>query len=145
MHLRLKQLNSAYPLIVAATDGVGERGLQVLRQRSYNGRNHGKSALIDSLVLGRCRYLLKTSSALSAWSKLFNPAVEAFRVQGFNADWFPDANVPLYWPPDEESRSISRCVLQGDFLYDMLPNDGGPRKKDPVPRLNYQNEVVAQR
>ena len=111
-------------------------------KRSYNGRDHGKAALVDALVLGRCRYLLKTSSALSAWSKIFNPAVQAYRVQGFNADWFPDANVPLYWPPDEESRKISRRVLKKDFLYDMAPNDGGPRKKVPVPHLDYRNEVV---
>eukprot|EP00937_MAST-01D_sp_MAST-1D-sp2_P002593 g2593.t1 len=101
----------------------GRRGMH--HKRSYNGIEHAKTALVDAIVLGKCKFLLKTSSALSAWSKVFNPKVEAYRVQGFNADWFPDANIPMYWTEkDPASQAILRRTLHKDYLK-VFDNEGG--------------------
>lgn len=57
-----------------------------------------KEALLDALMLSRCDVVLKTASQLSAWSKVFNPSLQMFRVNAFYPHWFPDADVPLYEP-----------------------------------------------
>jgi len=58
----------------------------------------GQCALIDSLLLSRCQYLLKCQSALFGWSKVWNQGIEAYRVAVYKTDWFPDAFIPLYEP-----------------------------------------------
>ena len=60
-----------------------------------DGYVKGKEALLNSLVLSRCGYCLKTASALSGWSKIFNPAL---RVVMLNKPydrffWFPDKKI----------------------------------------------------
>jgi hypothetical protein len=40
---------------------------------ALRGRKRAEEALIDSLLLARCDHLVKSPSALSAWSALFNP------------------------------------------------------------------------
>ena len=93
----------------------------------HNGNAHAKTALVDAIVLSKCKYLLKTSSALSAWSKVFNPEVEAYRVQGFNADWFPDANIPMYWTEDPASQAILKRTLQKDYANEFKDGKFTPR------------------
>jgi hypothetical protein len=61
----------------------------------YPGLEMGREALVSSLLLANCGYLVKTPSYLSAWSKIFNtdlpvtlavpPRPEAF--------WFPDSQI----------------------------------------------------
>ena len=96
-------------------------------KRSYNGNAHAKTALVDAIVLGRCKYILKTSSALSAWSKVFSPEVEAYRVQGFNADWFPDSSIPMYWTTDPASQAILKRTLQKDYASTFQDGKFAPR------------------
>jgi len=57
-----------------------------------------RQALMDTLVLSRCDIVLKTASQLSAWSKIFNPSLQIFRVNAFYQSWFLDAALPLYAP-----------------------------------------------
>jgi hypothetical protein len=62
---------------------------------SGDGYVKGKEALLNSLVLSRCGYCLKTASHLSGWSKIFNPAL---RVVMLNKPydrclWFPDNKI----------------------------------------------------
>ena len=40
---------------------------------ALRGRPQAEAALIDALLLARCDHLIKSPSALSAWSTLFNP------------------------------------------------------------------------
>lgn len=55
----------------------------------------GREALVASLLLANCGYLLKTPSYLSAWSKIFNPALPVKLVvpPRDNAFWFPDSQI----------------------------------------------------
>lgn len=61
----------------------------------YPGLAIGREALVASLLLASCGYLLKTPSYLSAWSKIFNPSlpVRLAVPPRDNACWFPDSRI----------------------------------------------------
>jgi hypothetical protein len=46
----------------------------------HAGFRHAEEALMDSLLLSKCAVLIKTPSALSAWSKVFNPGLEVVLI-----------------------------------------------------------------
>jgi hypothetical protein len=73
-----------------------------------------RCAVIDSLLLSRCHYLLKSQSALSGWSKVWNPGIEAYRVAAFKYDWFPDAFIPLYQTDDTKLSAELIPVQEGE-------------------------------
>lgn len=53
--------------------------------------NWSGRALITCLLLARCGFLLKTSSYLSGWAKLFNPGLPVWLISPqLGAGWFPD-------------------------------------------------------
>jgi len=52
-------------------------------------------AMVDSLLLSKCDYVIKTSSCLSDWVKIWNPSIEVYNVNHFNYDWFPQAFIPF--------------------------------------------------
>lgn len=55
----------------------------------------GREALVTSLLLANCGFLIKTPSYLSAWSKIFNPSLRVKLVAPprENAFWFPDSRI----------------------------------------------------
>ncbi len=55
-----------------------------------------RDAVLDCLTLSRCRFVLKGMSALSAFAKVMNPGLEAYRISACKRDWFPEAFIPLY-------------------------------------------------
>lgn len=55
----------------------------------------GREALVTSLLLARCHYCIKTSSYLSAWSKVFNPELPVALL-----------NQPFKWTDDFGDREI---------------------------------------
>lgn len=55
-----------------------------------------KQCIIDSIILSKCDVVIKTSSQFSAWSKIFNPNIEIYRISSFIHDWFPDSRIPIY-------------------------------------------------
>jgi hypothetical protein len=58
----------------------------------HNGLQIGREALVASLLLSRCGFLVKTASYLSAWSKIFNPELKVLLISppGVRPAWFPD-------------------------------------------------------
>lgn len=56
----------------------------------------GSSAIIDSLLLSKCKCLIKYASHLSAYSILFNPNLEAYRLNKCNYSWFPENRIKDY-------------------------------------------------
>ena len=78
-----------------------------LNMNRFNSTNHGVSfrvknnqltnstnAMIDSICLSKCKELILTNSALSAWSKIFNPKLKAYRLNTFPQNWFPVHYIP---------------------------------------------------
>lgn len=54
-----------------------------------------KEAMIDSLLLSKCNVVVKTSSCLSDWVKIWNPSIEVYNVNKFYHSWFPQAMIPV--------------------------------------------------
>jgi hypothetical protein len=54
-----------------------------------------KNALADSLVLSKCDIVIKTSSCLSDWVKIWNPDIEVYNLNTFFFDWFPQCIIPV--------------------------------------------------
>lgn len=61
----------------------------------YPGLEIAREALISCLLLSSCGFLVKTPSYLSAWSKIFNPAlpVKLTAPPRSDAFWFPDSQI----------------------------------------------------
>jgi hypothetical protein len=56
--------------------------------------NDAKDAMIDSLLLSKCDYVIKTSSALSDWVIIWNPSIRVYNLNKFLFTWFPHATIP---------------------------------------------------
>lgn len=84
----------------------------------YPGLAIGREALVASLLLARCGYLLKTPSYLSAWSKIFNPALPVKLAvpprQG--AFWFPDSKI---WTAQQRADSEAVARVQTGTSLEM--------------------------
>ena len=55
----------------------------------------GKEAMTDSITLSRCDYVIKTSSALSDWVKIWNPKIEVYNLNKCYNEWFPQSIIPV--------------------------------------------------
>tara|TARA_B110000259_G_scaffold44786_1_gene51923 strand:+ start:4477 stop:5400 length:924 start_codon:yes stop_codon:yes gene_type:complete len=65
-----------------------------------NKEQNAIDAMVDMLSLSKCLCVIKTSSALSSFSKLMNPSLEIYRVNASkmfnpNATYWPDCYIPL--------------------------------------------------
>jgi hypothetical protein len=90
-----------------------------------NNFSMGDHALLDCLLLSRCRYLLKCQSALSAFAKILNPKLEAYRVSANKlAPWccgnpyFPDAFLPKLTSKNPECQKVLDRLLAEDWTED---------------------------
>lgn len=83
-------------------------------------REKADRALLDCLLLSRCRYMLKCSSALSGFAKVLNPKLEAWRVAACelyaDVPYFPDAYIPRFESDDPECRLILERIMETDWL-----------------------------
>ena len=61
----------------------------------------------DSLLLSKCKIVLKCQSALSAFSKIFNPDLEIYRITCCKlfskVPYFPEAYIPKYIIKDQNN------------------------------------------
>jgi len=74
----------------------------VHKDLAADGYSLGRDALFNCLMLSRCRRVLKTASILSAWAKVFEPALEIYtlsRRRGMHSKYFPERCIPDYLPP----------------------------------------------
>lgn len=70
-------------------------GTRPVHFSGYPGLEIAREALISCLLLANCGFLIKTPSYLSAWSKIFNPALPV-RLSSpplRDAYWFPDSRL----------------------------------------------------
>ena len=98
---------------------LGEVGFH---KASENMPHKGDRALLDCVLLSRCRYVLKCSSALSGFAKVLNPRLESYRVAASKlfADipYFPEAYIPRLTSRDPECGRILERLFAHDWLDD---------------------------
>lgn len=82
----------------------------------------GDHAVLDCVLLSRCRYLLKCQSALSGFAKVLNPGIEAYRISANKlARWnreipyFPDGYLPKYQGISPGNIEILERLFAGDW------------------------------
>lgn len=69
---------------------------QKLKEECHINQEELKQVLIDSFVLSNCNTVIKTHSQVSAFSKILNPDLEIYRVNGSKTGFWADAYIPLY-------------------------------------------------
>lgn len=52
--------------------------------------------IINSFLLSKCNFVLKTHSQLSAYSKVFNPDLKIYKVNGSQKQEWPECSIPFY-------------------------------------------------
>lgn len=92
-----------------------------------------ETCCIDALLLSKCRTVIKTTSQLSSWAKIFNPDLEIYRTNCFKHDWFPEAYLPKYVSND----TIIQQLLNKNFEMDF-PED---RKYIHTPHITNTQRV----
>jgi hypothetical protein len=70
-------------------------GTMPIHFSGYPGLEIGREALVSSLLLSRCGFLVKTPSYLSAWAKIFEPSLPVKLASPPRPDafWFPDSRL----------------------------------------------------
>jgi hypothetical protein len=87
----------------------------------------GEHAMLDCLLLSRCQYVVKCQSALSAFAKVLNPRLEAYRISAnklvywnMGAPYFPDGHLPRLTSQDAGCQKILARLFDGDWTQDVV-------------------------
>jgi hypothetical protein len=87
-------------------------------ERSEN-YTKGDQAVLDCLLLSKCKFLIKNQSALSGFAKILNPNLDAHRIAAsklFNdIPYFPDAYIPPLESEDSTCKNILNRLLKNDW------------------------------
>ncbi|WP_375403466.1 hypothetical protein [uncultured Sphingomonas sp.] len=98
---------------------LGPVGFHKTDGEQSEGLAKADRALLDCVVLSRCRAVLKTSSALSAFTKVLKPELEIYRCAASKlfADipYFPVAFIPLYRSDNPEIAAILSRLMSDDW------------------------------
>jgi hypothetical protein len=82
----------------------------------------GDRAMLDCVLLSRCRAVLITSSALSAFAKILNPELEIYRVAASkrfeDIPYFPVAYIPRYVSSSPEISAVVDRLMADDWTQD---------------------------
>jgi hypothetical protein len=103
-----------FPSIPLLTTGPG------ISHKEAAGRE-GKAdhAVLDCVLLARCRWVLKTSSALPAFAKVLNPDLEIYRVAASklfdSMPYFPVAYIPILKTTNPRCLEILERLLKDDW------------------------------
>lgn len=99
---------------------LGEVPFHKSEDGAGKGLGTATRALLDSVVLSRCAAVLKTSSALSSFAKIFNPQLEIYRCAASkrfaDVPYFPVAYIPPYESDDPKVRAILGRLMQDNWL-----------------------------
>jgi hypothetical protein len=81
-----------------------------------------QNVIINSFILSKCDCVLKTHSQVSAYSKIFNPKLEIYRVNGCQDGLWPDSHIDLYdWndiKDNDEVKQLLKSKLSNEFNSD---------------------------
>jgi hypothetical protein len=68
-------------------------GIPVHKATNIDRYEVNRDAIVNCLILSRCHALLKGSSILSGWSKLFNPQLSLIMLNVPYNNWFPERDL----------------------------------------------------
>jgi len=77
-----------------------------------------ENVVVNSFLLSKCDLVLKTHSQVSAYSKVFNPELEIYRVNACQEGYWPDSHIPLYEYQnidDTKVKNILEKKLKNEF------------------------------
>jgi hypothetical protein len=80
-----------------------------------------ENVVVNSFLLSKCKLVLKTHSQVSAYSKVFNPELEIYRVNACQEGYWPDSHIPLYDYEniqDIEVKNLLKEKLKNEFNND---------------------------
>lgn len=66
--------------------------------------------ILDSFILSKCNFVLKTHSQVSSFSKIFNPNLKIYRLNSSNTCYWPESYLPFY-PLDKVKDEIIKNLL----------------------------------
>jgi hypothetical protein len=69
-----------------------------------------QDVIINSIILSKCNCVLKTHSQVSAYSKIFNPELEIYRINSCKEGYWPDSHIPLYNYENIENMEIKNLL-----------------------------------
>ena len=130
----LEAVRNRFARLPVATSGVAS-----FHKGARGSPSNADHALLDCVLLSRCRWVLKTSSALSAFAKVLNPDLAIFRVAASKLfdvmPYFPVAYIPRWSSSDPECARILERLLQDDWLDDPVARAawGAPFRTREVP------------
>ena len=70
------------------------------------------SVFLDILSLSKCNVILKTSSAMSCFSKIFNPKMEIYTKSAMKKHWFPASLTQIYKTDSDKINKILERTMQ---------------------------------
>lgn len=76
--------------------------------------NLTNSCIIDMLALSKCATIIKSSSALSSFSKIINPSVKLYTVSATLNPWFPTPVAEQYKSKSEKIIKILERTMKND-------------------------------
>ncbi len=88
-----------------------------------------ENVIINSLILSKCNCVLKTHSQVSAYSKVFNPDLQIYRINACEEGYWPDSHISLYdfeQIEDEEVKNLLKSKLFNEldkkkkYLYKVI-------------------------
>ena len=82
-----------------------------------------ENVVVNSFILSKCDLVLKTHSQVSAYSKIFNPELEIYRVNACTSGDWPDGYIPLY-----DYENINDIKVK-NLLVEKLKNEINEDKK----------------
>lgn len=88
-----------------------------LKEETLINRKLLQNVIINSFILSKCNCVLKTHSQVSAYSKIFNPELEIYRVNACFDNIWPECCIPLYNYNDIDDIKVK------NLLFDKLKNE----------------------
>ena len=120
----VEKIRAQHPALQVVNSGTVTHHKEIGREDNFA---KGEHALLDCLLLSRCRYVLKCQSALSAFAKVLNPQLEAYRISAnklvrwnFGAPYFPDGYLPQITSQDVGCQKIIARLFAGDWTQNVV-------------------------
>jgi hypothetical protein len=124
----LTYFTTKYPLITIKTSRDMREDLFWKNPDNYT--NNAREAMIDMLSLSKCNTIVKTSSALSAYTKIINPNINIYRINASiykmneiytDNPYFPDSYIPLLECNENYSAECNEILIKKQAEEPILP------------------------